>query len=72
MQEDEKWVSMKQICDHLGFSRDTVKKLINNDGLPGYKIDRKWKFKVSEVDNWIRTRNNVNNKCEVAHDAEND
>lgn len=47
---EEKWVSMEAICKHLGSSRDTVKKMIKTQGLPGYKIDRKWKFKISEVD----------------------
>ena len=28
MYQEEKWVSMKEICEHLGVSRDTVKKMI--------------------------------------------
>lgn len=56
---EEKWVSMEDICKHLGSSRDTVKKMVNTQGLPGYKIDRKWKFKISEVDSWVRSKNRV-------------
>ena len=27
-----------------------------------YKIDRKWKFKISEVDSWMRSYNKVDQK----------
>lgn len=57
MNNVEKWVSMPEICEHLGFGKDTVKKLIKEQGLPAYKPDDKiWKFKISEVDEWMRTK----------------
>lgn len=57
MNKAEKWVSMPEICDHLGFGKDTVKKLIKEQGLPAYKPDNKiWKFKISEVDEWMKTK----------------
>ncbi len=60
--ENEKWVSMEEICLHLDCSRDTVKKMIKNQNMPAYKIDRKWKFKISEVDSWMRSYNKVDQK----------
>lgn len=33
--------------------------MIKTQGLPGYKIYRKWKFKISEVDSWVRSKNRV-------------
>ena len=64
MQDVERWVSMEEICTHLGASRDTVKKMIKKQGLPAYKIDRKWKFKISEVDSWVRNNNRVTSQSE--------
>ena len=58
MEKEEKWVSMEDICKHLDCSRDTVK-MIRTQELPAYKIDRKWKFKISEVDSWMRNNNRV-------------
>lgn len=53
----ERWVSLTEICGHLGFSKDTVKKLVNEQGMPAYKPDdRIWKFKISEVDEWVKTK----------------
>lgn len=53
MTQEEKWVSMKEICEHLGISRDTVKKMIRTKNMPAVKLDRQWKFKISEVDEWM-------------------
>lgn len=50
---------MEEICKHLDSSRDTIKKMIHQQGLPAYKIDRKWKFKISEVDSWMHNKNRV-------------
>ena len=53
----ERWVSLTEICEHLGFSKDTVKKLVSEQGMPAYKPDdRIWKFKISEVDEWVKTK----------------
>ena len=57
MNKNERWVSMEEICNHLGSSRDTVKKMIKTQGMPAYKFDRKWKFKISEVDEWMHRQN---------------
>ena len=47
MNKNERWVSMEEICNHLGASRDTVKKMVKLQNMPAYKFDRKWKFKIS-------------------------
>jgi len=48
---------MQEICEHLGFGKDTVKRLIKEQGLPAYKPDDKiWKFRISEVDEWMITK----------------
>ena len=50
----ERWYSMKEICEHLGVSRDTVLIWIEKRNMPAVKMGRLWKFKVSEVDKWMR------------------
>lgn len=62
MNKNEPWVSMEEICNHLGVSRDTVKKMVRMQNMPGYKIDRKWKFKISEVDEWMHSKNCITRK----------
>lgn len=50
----EPWVSVEDIVKHLGVARDSVYRWIERRGLPAHKIGRHWKFKLSEVDDWVR------------------
>lgn len=57
----EPWVSMKEICAHLGVNRDTVVAWVSTLGMPGVKVGRLWKFKPGEVDAWMRRINQQKN-----------
>lgn len=51
----EPWVSVEQIAEHLGVRRDSIYRWIDTKGLPAHRIGRLWKFKVSEIDVWVRS-----------------
>jgi excisionase family DNA binding protein len=51
---NENWVSMDGITEYLDISRETVLRWIKK-GMPGHKLGKVWKFKRSEVDEWIRS-----------------
>lgn len=55
IQQTENWVSMKDITKYLDVSRETVLQWIGNRNMPASKVGRLWKFKISEVDEWIRS-----------------
>jgi len=50
----EPWLSVENIAEHLGVTRDSIYRWIDAKGLPAHKIGRLWKFKASEVDEWVR------------------
>jgi excisionase family DNA binding protein len=50
----EPWVSVDDIALHLGVAKDSVYRWIERKALPAHKMGRLWKFKVSEVDEWVR------------------
>ncbi len=50
---EERWLSISEICKHLGVSNDTVYKWINKHSLPAYRVGKLWKFKKSQVDAWV-------------------
>jgi excisionase family DNA binding protein len=49
----EKWLSVEEIADHLGISRETVYRWLENGKIPSHRIGKLWRFKTSEVDQWI-------------------
>ena len=52
--QQERWLSVDEIAAHMGVNPDTVYKWIERRKLPAHKMGRLWKFKVSEVDGWVR------------------
>ena len=54
MTTTEPWVSVEDVAKHLGVARDSVYRWIEGRSLPAHKIGRLWKFKLSEVDAWVR------------------
>jgi excisionase family DNA binding protein len=58
----EAWSDMKAIIEHLGVSRETVLLWINNRKMPASKVGRRWRFKKSEVDEWIRSGGAAENR----------
>lgn len=55
---DDRWLSVDEIAAYLGVKRDTIYKWIERKGMPANKVGRLWKFKLDEVDSWVRSGNN--------------
>jgi excisionase family DNA binding protein len=51
---EDRWLSIHEICTHLGISSDTVYKWINKHAMPAHRMGRLWKFKKDEVDKWVK------------------
>ena len=50
----EKWVNLEDIAIHLSVSEDTVRTWIKSGKLPFSRAGKRYKFKISEVDEWVR------------------
>ena len=50
----DRWVSVEEIAEYLGVSKDTVYGWIAKKDMPAHKVGRLWKFKTDEVDEWVR------------------
>ena len=51
----ERWYSMNEVCEYLAITRDTCLTWIAKRGMPGVKVGRIWRFKLSEIDEWMRS-----------------
>lgn len=51
---NEPWVLVAEIDAHLGVTKDTVYRWIESKRVPAQRIGRLWKFKLSDVDAWVR------------------
>jgi excisionase family DNA binding protein len=52
--EPEKWVNLEDIARHLSVSTDTIRAWIRKETIPYYRAGKQYKFKISEVDEWVR------------------
>lgn len=50
----DRWHSVDEVSAHLGIVPETVYRWLAAGRLPGHRIGRLWKFKLDEVDDWIR------------------
>lgn len=50
----DRWLSVEEIAEHLGVSKDTVYTWISKKNMPAHRVGRLWKFQKVEVDGWIK------------------
>ena len=51
----ENWVSLAEAATHLGVKVDTIRAWIKKTDIPSHKIGKLWKFKLSELDEWVKS-----------------
>lgn len=49
----EHWLNTKEIAEHLGVTVETIRKWIKAEKIPCHRVGKLWKFKISEVDEWV-------------------
>lgn len=47
--------SAKQIAQHLSVITFTIYKWLERKKMPAHKVIRLWRFKISEIDNWVES-----------------
>lgn len=52
---NEAWSSLEEVATYLGVNKDTIRNWIKKTDIPAHKIGRQWKFKLSEVDAWVKS-----------------
>lgn len=51
----DKWISLDEAAEYIGIKPVTLRKwLKNKPDFPAHKVGRLWKFKCTELDQWIK------------------
>jgi len=57
MAAEERWVGVEDVATHLAVAKDSVYRWIEERGLPAHRVGRLFRFKLSEIDEWVRQDN---------------
>lgn len=57
---EDKWINTDEAAEYLGVKAATIREWIKKKkGVPCHKLGHCWKFKKSELDEWVKSGNNV-------------
>jgi len=49
------WVFCEVIAEHPGCTKDSIYTWVSKTDMPIHRVGRLWRFKVTEVDDWVRS-----------------
>jgi excisionase family DNA binding protein len=52
---NDNWIGIQETANYLGVTKDTVRNWIKKTDIPAHKVGKLWKFKRSELDEWIKS-----------------
>ena len=56
IENSDKWINLEEAADYLSVNKDTIRNWIRKDtGVPAHKVGKQWKFKRSELYEWIKS-----------------
>lgn len=47
-------MTMKELADYLKIAEKTAYRFASEKKVPGFKVGNAWRFRKSEIDNWIK------------------
>ncbi|MDH5796527.1 MAG: helix-turn-helix domain-containing protein [Anaplasmataceae bacterium] len=52
--ENNDIMTMKELADYLKIAEKTAYRFASEKKVPGFKVGNAWRFRKSEIDNWIK------------------
>ena len=66
---EEKWINIDEAADYFGVKPATIRDWIRKGkGVPAQKIGKSWKFKYSELDEWVNKQRSAPKDSAVTTD----
>ncbi len=54
MASEEGWVGIADVAAHLSVGKDSIYRWVDSKDFPAHKVGRLLRFRLSEVDEWVR------------------
>ncbi len=54
MSIEEGWVNAAEVASHLQVAKESIYRWVESKGFPAHRVGRLLRFKLSEVDEWVR------------------
>jgi excisionase family DNA binding protein len=45
-------MTLQEVADYLRVTRSTIHRLLKRNQIPAFRIGRRWRFNLEEIDNW--------------------
>ena len=55
MASEEGWVGIADVAAHLSMAKDSIYRWVDSKDFPAHRVGRLLRFRLSEVDEWVRT-----------------
>ena len=59
----KRYLKMRDVCEYLSVTDETICKWIRNEGMPAHKIGKQWLFSQQEIDSWVVSHNSKGGKA---------
>jgi excisionase family DNA binding protein len=63
MEQADNLVSVKEIAAFLGVSKQSLYRMVKASAIPAYKVGGTWRFRLSEVEEFLRRTSNLRSKA---------
>jgi len=57
--DTSKIMTLREVCEYLNSSVASVNRLINNHGMPAFRLGMAWRFRRDAIDRWIESRHST-------------
>lgn len=54
MAAEERWVGVEDVAAHIGVAKESIYRWIDSKAFPAHRVGRLLRFKLSEVDEWVK------------------
>ena len=67
----DKWISVEGVAEYLDVSTVTIYRWLEKNRIPAHRVGKQWRFKSSEIDEWVRSGNAADQNTDPTNLVEN-